>query len=575
MCRLISVLLFPGQTEADASLLAPQAKSWRVGASVRANAGGEWRLVREASGAASIHRRLGDQGQYQSVAQDSGEMARVVSAELGVPEQNWYEQYFFLSAAQLPSKRPLKAKNLVGAMTTSGGLTGLGAGFDSDPMQPRLAALQKERALSEQLFQLQFELDSTQAELEKLRGAQAGFVKLGELVAEQRGLLAKAPTPRTLGLPEDIVNKLRRWEGEAPKHQLSMSKLEAVQEEIAFERRSDVAPLKRDLRFWAALMGGLAVLALSTYLGGQVRFLSLAAIPPFTFAALLALRFVDELQSARRTQDKSEVLGQTKRRLDDERAALTALVQKALRAADVSTVDDFVKLIEGRDAMALEFSRLEGEYSTRAAASDTVSNAQAIIRAQDEVERLSSELAKHAGGYVREVREIDREIAHLSAGLASPARSEQVATPLEDLTPMLLTGAAQVCATDVATLWGVLRHRVSEYLAAFSERSFESIDIDGEGLASVVQRGRRIAVRDLLPRDADLAYLSLRLCLIERLVTVTRLPVVIEDAFRGVIDSAQEPLFSRMLKHLSARTQVIHVTGMGYATADADLVASL
>ena len=74
---------------------------------------------------------------------------------------------------------------------------------------------------------------------------------------------------------------------------------------------------------------------------------------------------------------------------------------------------------------------------------------------------------------------------------------------------------------------------------------------------------------ELSARDLDWVYLALRLTIIEKAVAQQPLTVLLED-LAPALDEARLPLLGRMLKHLGALTQVLHVTGHAVFSSASD-----
>ena len=185
-----------------------------------------------------------------------------------------------------------------------------------------------------------------------------------------------------------------------------------------------------------------------------------------------------------------------------------------------------------------------------------------------------------SGGYVRDVRDIERELARFKEPAPAPKPSVSgegfapvVTTPTElwdDPAPPLLMLATDLFTTDVPSLWSVLHDRAVQYLTALTDRRYHGISVDKDGHATLDAPGRTVSARELPGKDLDLMYLALRLTLIEKAAGSHKLPVVIEDTFNTALDAAKQPLFGRMVKHLGSLTQVLHVSGAGQNAAVAD-----
>ena len=101
------------------------------------------------------------------------------------------------------------------------------------------------------------------------------------------------------------------------------------------------------------------------------------------------------------------------------------------------------------------------------------------------------------------------------------------------------------------------------------------VEVDKDGRARVLAPGRTIPAGELPGNDLDLVFLSIRLTLVEKYSAQAKVPVIFEDAFRGVVDATKLPLVIRMLKHLGTLTQILHVTPSSHAASPTDPVLAL
>jgi uncharacterized protein YhaN len=145
----------------------------------------------------------------------------------------------------------------------------------------------------------------------------------------------------------------------------------------------------------------------------------------------------------------------------------------------------------------------------------------------------------------------------------------------EDPVPALMALGADFFATDLLSLWGILKDRTVQYLGALTDRRYHGISLDRDGRATIDAPGRTIPAGELPAKDLDLLYLSLRLTLIEKASAQRKLPVVLEDTFQTIIDLPKQGLFGRMLKHLGTLTQVLHVTPASLTASAADAQVNL
>lgn len=576
---LIAALAFPDGRGGDAAFLAPGAASGRAGLSIQSADGTVWRIVRDLGGAGGLHKLNRTSNQFELVTQDAQELSQWLRSSTGFPVRTTWEQLFTLTGPQLPTRRP-KAPPGGPAAKGGGGATGIQSAWNTDVGQAsdaqRLAALEAELAGSKRANELQFQLDGLNAEVFQLESKQKGWDELAERVKAARAELA-AFTTQTRGMPDDIVERAKRYPDERKRYEERIARLREEQHTISQRAPSRPDPLWKHQQFLGALVLGLALLIGAAFLEGGLRFVALLSMLPFSFAALVALRHIEQLQGVSRQGGKTDVLGMQEKKLLDEFQMTTVVVQGAFQAVSALTLDEFLAFMGRRDALSANVAQLELDWADVESSPDFATNAQTVAAKKAEAEQLNTELLSMSGGYVRDAREIEREIAKLKAPSApvSTPSSGFTAVPTaptetwDDPTPGLMVLATDLFATDVSSVWSVLRDRAVQYLTALSDRRYHAISVDKDGHATLEAPGRTVSARELPGKDLDLMWLALRLTLIEKISAQQKVPVVIEDTFNTVLD-AKQPLFGRMLKHLGSLTQVLHVSGAGQNGAMAD-----
>ncbi|MEW5741727.1 MAG: chromosome segregation protein SMC [Myxococcota bacterium] len=592
LAGLVLALCYPDGRGGDAAFLAPGAKQGRAGLSIQGQDNEMWRIVRDLGGAGGLHKLNRATNQFEVATQDASEMGQLLRAQVGFPARTTFEQLFTFTAGQLPSRRPKQAKTVkMSVATPAKGKPQLQSAFDqyglssSDEAQTRerIAQLEKELVTAKRAADLQFRHDGLQADLFKVEERYKQVEALRAKLEAARAELAQAPSPQNLGLPDDIVERVRRYPDEKKRYSDAMVKLANEREQALSSSGTWVLPLYKDQRFVMSMLLGLALLIGPAFLEGGLRWLALASVPVFTFATLLALRFIEDLQHLSREAAKAEVFVQREKKLNDEFSLSNTIVQTAFEKTNVVTPDEFYTLMAKREALQPQVAALELEFAELQADPDTEKLGAEVQRLKAEMEEVNQQLHGLSGGYVREVREIERDLARLkgSVGPAAPAQTavtegfsavDVPADGFDDPIPALLILGTDLFATDVPTLWSALRDRAVQYFSALSDRRYHGIDVDKEGHATAQAPGRAVAAGELPGKDLDLLYLSVRLTLLEKYSVQTRLPILIEDGFSGVIDAPKQPLFGRMLKHIGTLTQVLHVTGAAQQPVGADTV---
>jgi len=562
---LTSELCFPDGRGGDARYASAEggntskAALWIVGRD-RAT----YRILRELGRSGSLHRVNANTRGHDLVTEEPTEMAQFLRAQVGFPPRGRYETLFTFTPGQIPSKRP--KKSAPGGARAGGGV---GAVPDTpvDPAQARarLVELEKELAVSSEVERLQFRADGVSAQIFQLETKVKAAAGLEQQLADARRALQQAPTVEGLGLIPDIVERSKSFPALVAKVDETLAKLEA-------ERQLDVvkaptpAPLQRDGRFWAGMAFGAAALFAGATLTGPLKFVALLDIPAFGLAALVALKRVEDLQWAELAVRKGDRLGDRERQVREQFETDAQPVRNAMKILGVEQPHEIVAALEEHGRYSAGVAELEKRLQAAKLNPEYVAAATQLAELKAEQEALNARLAEK-GSYVRDARDVEREMARMREALAPAPRrmsspgvpASQSADGLDDFTPGLMSAAADLLTTDVPTLAGRIAERCAQYTNALTDRRVEGIDIthEGEGMARV--GGKRVPVGEVDPRDVDWVWLSLRLTLLERLVSHEPMPVLLEDMATGM-DEARLPMLGRMLKALGTGTQLLHVT---------------
>lgn len=584
---LLLALAYPDGRGGESSFLAPGAPAGRAGFSVQSNDGTVWRLVRDLGGAGALH-KMNQSGGYEVATDDTTEMAQLLRSEVGFPARPTLEQVFVFTAGQLPTRRSRAPKGAGTTGTTRafvpGGLGGGSVAPTSDPegTRAKIAQLEAELAQAKEVGEVQFKADGIQSEIyqqeQKLKAVEA----LRAEVAQARAELDTAPSPAQLGLPDDIADRVKRFSDTKKKFHESLAKLETEREQAGAAGKVHVESIGKDNRFIGALVGGLAMMIAAVMLTGSAKYVGLLGIPAFSFAALLALRYIEELQFASREGAKVEIFEQREKKLKDDFQLQSSIVDAALSKVNATTDEEFFSALARREEMEPKVAELTMKLAELESDPATTNLATTVAELREEYQRLDERLASMSGGYARDAREIEREIGYLKESLA-PAQAPgqfQAINPgggqgFDDPTPGLMIVGADLFATDIPSLWGVMRDRTIQYLTALTDRRYHGVEVDKDGRAFVMAPGRDLPATELPGRDLDLLYLSLRLTMAEKSAPTTRYPVILEDSFASTLGPEKQPLLGRMLKHIGSMTQVLHVTGAGQNAPAAEAVVQL
>ena len=276
------------------------------------------------------------------------------------------------------------------------------------------------------------------------------------------------------------------------------------------------------------------------------------------------------------------MFGVREKKLQDEFQLSNSTIQLAFEKTGAATNDEFFAVMASRDQLLPEMHQLEAQLETLKADAELAELPVKMAELKAEHDDLNQRLLAMSGGYVREVRDIERDLGRLRELLAPPPPPVEefraVSTAVEtfdDPMPAVMLLGCDLFSLDVPTLWNVLKDRSAQYLKALTDQRYHGIELDADGKASLLAPGRTVPATELAGKDLDLAYLSVRLTLVEKYSAQAKLPVVIEDTFGTVIDVTKQNLVGRMLKHIGSLTQVLHVTGLSQNVSAADDIVQI
>lgn len=590
--NLTLALLYSDGRGGDAVLSASPQKPGKGALTVMGQDSVTYRVLRELGGGGSLHRLNPATKQPELVTQDTTEANQFLRGQVGLPPRTAFEQLFCLQAAQLPSRRPRARAGAGRAQSSPGVAAGrthsspgipapglanaqaVAPASDIPAAEAKQRELEKELVLCKEVDNLQFELDGLNSQVFALESKLRSTEPLREKLREAEERWSAEPTPEKLGLPPDILARAERYSRTLARKDEALQRLldekELAKEEEA--RLPDIEPLYKNRNLLLGLAGGIVCFVASLFFTNIVRYVALLDVPAFGVAALFALRHVEDLQYRDKVKRRGEMFPVREKKITDEFEAEAGPVRRALEIFDVDTPKDIAPRLQRREQLGADVAELRTQLLTQEKHPDFIDAGVQLPVIRQQIELLNAKV-EQKGSFVRDVREVERELARIKESLAL-ARNPQAlgmgaagggdlgggAEGLEDPSPVLLGLAADMLATDLHSVIGVMRDRCVQYFSALTERRYMSVEWDKEGRTSVVGgSSRRIPLGELPPREADLFFLSLRLTVVEKLSARVKLPFIIEDAFIGV-DEARLPLLGRMLKHLGTLTQVLHVT---------------
>lgn len=583
---LLTAVLFADGRGSDAAFLAPGQSQGAVRVSFSGNDGKLYRLTRALGGAGILERLDPATRAAQRISQDSSEIVQFLRSQAGLPTRTEFEALCTFPLARFPSRASKPSAPAAAAAPAQPSLalaSQVAPAEDVAQARARIVELEKERTTSEAIDKLQFQADGLASQVYELEATLKGTEGLEHALAEAEQAQAACPTVASLGLSADIVERARRFPAALAKRDEGLKKLSAEKEaELSEAPPERVPPLTADGRFWAGIAVGAVVLLGAAFSEGLWRYAALLDIPAFGFSAVLALQYVDELKVASKVKVKGSRIAEREKKLLEQFEQEAAPVRAAMKTLEVESPEELVNRLGRRETYQARIDELRGQLEAAKATPEYVAASTRLGKLKAEQDRLTAELTGMSQSYVRDVREVERELARVkeSIALAEAPRAAPAPAPgaagveLEDPFPQLFTLAADALRVDVPTLGTQVKERAAKYILALTERRFGGIELDLEGRAQLLGPKGRVPAGRLAPAELDLVYLAMRLTLAERLAAAAKLPLVFDEAL-SALDGRLHPLLGRMFKQLGAATQVIQVTAQPGFGPLADLGAAI
>jgi hypothetical protein len=533
---LISASLFPGPD--DERLLVDGDAAARVGVGLIGKDTTPYRMLREIGGSRHLHHFDPAQKRFVSLTEDDLEIASFLRVETELPTPETF-RFFLLSPRELPSQYALAA-------APSADLA------KADLAQAK--ALKAELLQTRQFEEAQDKLFKVQLRIQEL-GEQGSKLE----AAEHAELELASQMTRALFTPSqvrDLTHRAQRAAADEKKHGEQLAELRDQQRNHAAQMPGAPDDLHRDPLLWIGLGLGFAIDALAFLFAKPV--IALAGLVPFAAALVAALRWIDA------REHEAQAHAHTKRLVDREAAIKKAYadeqapLQAALQSAGVTNPDELVELFRHRE----EIGRLHEEAAARLAE----------LRAQPGISELAEERSRlieqkqifemtvAAQGFARPVAEVERDLRRAMGMLSDPgiAKRSSPGIDLAQAPRALLEQAAALVGGSVGDLWTQLAARLAVYLSALTDKRISALRLEPNGTLSALAPDGRAGPYASLPQSLrDLAYASLRLALLERVASVKHMPIFIDDTFLP-LDPAKRGLVHKMLKSISAHTQVLH-----------------
>jgi hypothetical protein len=281
----------------------------------------------------------------------------------------------------------------------------------------------------------------------------------------------------------------------------------------------------------------------------------------------VGLRWVGALEGWERAARRRRAVDDWERKVEAQYEKDAADVRDAMKALGVSKPEDLKEAlgrIADADAVVAEWRRRIAEWEASPEAKGVAGER---ARVEQSLRAVEAKLAGEAGGFVRDVRSVEMELHRLESDAAAPsAPAAPAAAPAAAPGPAagdplrgLLEKAAAELGGSPAAAGRAVSQKASQALAGLSFQRLQALVVDDRGNVQVQTGGRAVPGMTLPPADKDLAWLALKLALIEQALAAGKLVAIADDALAGLSDGARR-FAARLLKQIAKPGQIVHAT---------------
>ena len=481
------------------------------------------RLVLEVGGIRELQKYDAGSRKFVLFTADDREIQSFLRVHAGLPPAESFA-FFVLGSSELPSQRM------------------------QSPGSEEVRRLEHELRITREYEDAQDRLFRVQTRLTEIGGSAKALSDAEQALASAEAELSRSPwTAEQIG---DLTARARRAEQDAQKRDAQIEEIARKRDRATGDGEASADPFWLSPWFNGGLFVGVAIDVVAVLLAHPA--LALIALIPFLAPLVAVLRFiqVDEERRhlKRHLQDLKEQEQTVHRRFKEEQAPIKA----AMQAAKVNTSAELLVILEQRNEAAMRreealahLERLRTDAAAGAAAAE-------IAKLREEKTELEQRIATQ--GFARALADVEadlhRAVQRSAAGRQAPSGTVH--------TKDVLAAAAGLLGGEPAQVFAEAAPRLVQFLAALTDRRIAAGKLDPAGeVVFSAPGGRTAALQDLPGPLRDLAWAALRLCLLERVVSAKKLPVVVDDAF-AALDPLKRSMVAKMLKAIAAHGQVIH-----------------
>ncbi len=609
LARALMAVFFPA-----AYSQAPDFINWQLTGTSRAyvtlkEGNDVYRLTRDFSQKLSnLARYVPDKKVFALVSKDEKEISEFLTEKLGLFDEEIFSGVFYSDFTNLPSTNPFGVVGVIPkpSSTSSSSASGSGvsdAGGEEDPafLKDRLEVLKQEMTRGKELETVQADLDEQNGRLYEIQS------KMKE-VREIEGRLTEAneffDRSKALGDITGIKSRMDRYTESERRRDAQVNEIKSRRGQAEAELMNASLPSLKENKYLLPGVGVALACIIVTFFQGSIAGLapSYAKIIDVVFQIIKfgilfglgvaawgvwqfinAQNYIQHLRStvseadAEMRQIQAKFESETKDFKEVMRTLGTSNVEE-LRAKLVSVeqLEAKKRNLEQRYATLVKEQNYEGLLSEEAGIQKRIGELDAKLESlgalgytqqemKDEIKRIEGILLKKGIAVTR--FEDGKAAAPKSFGTGrKPSRFP------DDHFSRLIAIATELVQKGQMEPLGELQKNFDKNIPSLSNNNYARSSITKDGVIKFLRGDNlmRVGLESMSPAAKDSMYFSLKFALIGSIIKKRLLPIIFDDPFLLFDDRRISTVLS-ILKELSAKTQIIHLTAKQSAVKGADL----
>ncbi len=593
---------------------APDFVNWQLSGTSRAyvtvkEGNDVYRLTRDFSQKLSnLARYVPDKKTFALVTKDEKEIAGFLTDKLGLFDEEIYSSVFYSDFLHLPSSNPFGVIGAVPKPVASSSPSGSASvgdadGDDEDPetLKERLETLKREISRGKEIDQVQVDLDDLNG---KLYDIQSKTKEVKELEGKLQEINAFFDRSKSLGDIAGIKSRMDRYIDSERRKDAQINEIKSRRGQAEAQLGNTAVPSMKDNKYLLPGAGiALGGILLNFFQGNVLSFLPEYSNPIsiafkiITFGILAGLGLVawgvwqfinaqNQIQALRSTINEADTdIRQIQAKFESE----TKDFRDVMRTLGSSNIEDLKAKLAGveqteakKNALEQRYRDLVKEHKYEAIVAD-----EAAIKKK--IGELESQLESLGGlGYTHqemkdEIKRVETllkkkgiQVAPYQEGGAGPVKTfgaeRKPSRFPEDHFSRLIAIATELVQKGRMESLSDLQKNFDKYIQALSNNNYARSSISNDGIIKFLKGDNlmRVGLESMSPAAKDSMFFSLKFALIGSIIAKRALPIIFDDPFL-LFDDKRLATVLTILKELSTKTQVIHLTSKQAAAKGADL----